>query len=278
MATRPHGHNFFSTAPSAGGIISAMPDPMEGAAAVPAAVPVVVPAADAAPPAAELGYATPGANRESKRAARRALVASAALLVVATAAGALLQAFDDAAGRLGLSRYATPVAFGVAAAAVVAVLALGARRAGSPVWQTVLAAVLVFGAWLAALSLFDASPLRRTVGFITGNETPPQHAFNRFVMRLFLCWVTVGIVGGAGLLLSRRREVFGWMLISLAAGFCSATLWGGYLLAGRAAWLRVLKWPKLLSTVLLVVMFVCLVRLLAAAMRDVARERAHSAG
>lgn len=244
-----------------------MPDSMEGAAPVPMAV-----------PAAELGYATPKANRESRRAARRALLASVVLLVVAMAAGAALQVFDDAAGRLGLSRYATPVAFGVAAAAVVAVVALVGRIAGSPVWQTVLAAVLVAGAWLAALSLFDASPLRRTVGHIYGNETPQQHAFNRFVMRLFLCWVTVGIVGGAGLLLSRRRGVFGWMVAGLAAGFCSATLWGGYMLTGRAAWLRVMKWPKLLSTVLLVVMFVCLVRLLAGAMRDVARARGARGG
>ena len=246
-----------------------MPDPIEGAAAVP----VALPGAEPAPPAAELGYATPGANHETKRAARRTLLASIILLVVATAAGAALQAFDDAAGRLGLSAYATPVAFGIAATAVVAVVALVGRVAGSPVWQTVLAAVLVLGAWLAALSLFDASPLRRTVGFITGNETPQQHAFNRFVMRLFLCWVTVGIVGGAGLLLSRRREVFGWMVAGLAAGFCSAVLWGGYMLAGRAEWLRVMKWPKLLSTVLLVVMFVCLVRLLAAAIGDLTRGR-----
>ena len=198
-------------------------------------------------------------------------MASAGILAIA-AAGVGLQVMDDAAGRLGFSRYAVLVAFAAGAAAVVAVAALAARRAGSPVWQTVLAAVLVAGAWVAAMWLFDASPLRRTVGYIYGNETPEQLAYNLFAMRLFLCWATTTIVAGASVLLSRRGADLLWVGICFVLGLCSAVLWGGYLLAGHAAWLRVAKWPKLMSSVMLLLLLVALVRLLAGAMRNVGRR------
>lgn len=170
----------------------------------------------AAPP---LGYATAGADRDSTRAARRALA-----------------------------------------------------WAGSPDWQTVLAAVLVVGAWVVAMWLFDASPLRRTVGYIYGNETPEQLAYNLFAMRLFLCLATTTIVAGASLLLSRRGADLLWVGICFVLGLCSAVLWGGYLLAGHAAWMRVAKWPKLMSSVFVLLLLVALVRLLAGAMRHVGRR------
>jgi hypothetical protein len=207
-----------------------------------------------------------------KVAARRALAWAGILVFVAAAVGVGLQAMDDAASRLGLSRYAIVAAFGAAAAGVVAVAGLGARRAGSPVWQTVLAAVLVAGAWVAALWLFDASPLRRTVGYIYGNETVEQLAYNHFAMRLFLCWATTTIVAGASLLLSRRGADLLWVGICYVLGLCSAALWAGYLLAGHAAWMRVAKWPKLMSSVFLLLLLVALVRLLAGAMRNVRRR------
>ena len=189
------------------------------------------------------------------------------LACVAALAGAAFQAMDDAGTHSRLSRQIMVGLFVAMAASLVAAGALVGRRAGEPARVTVIASALVFVAWLAALWLFDASPLRRRVGYVYGNEAPRQLAFNGFAMRLFLCWATTIVVAGAALLLARRRQEFAWAGVAAALGLASAAAAALGRMGGELEWVRPPKWAKLASTALLLLLFVALVRLLAGAMR-----------
>ncbi len=214
-----------------------------------------------------LDYVPLDLQRAEARVVRKAVAIAVSVLLAGVALGAGLNALDDAA--TGARGHAAHAAFAIAAAAAVALLAVGAAaiaRARAAI--AVASVILVLAALLGSAVLFDLSPLRQSIGWIRGDETIAEQAMDRFAMRLYLCWTPTVIVGIASLLLSlRRRECIG-VAAALAVGLASAALWGVGPYAGRYRWLIPMKWPKLLSTGLVLLVLLLLCQLLAGAMES----------
>lgn len=214
-----------------------------------------------------LEYVPPDVWRAEALAVRKAIVVAVALLVTSVAVGVALNAVDDAAHHMrGHAAYA---AFALGAAAAIALLAIGAAAlARARAATAVLSVILVLLAVLGSQLLFNVSPLRHSIGWIRGDETLTEQATDRFGMRLYLCWTPSVIVGGASLLLWRSRRAYIGIVAVMAGGLGSAVLWGAEPYAVYHRWLLPLKWPKFLSTGLLLLVLLLLCQLLAGAIES----------
>jgi len=126
---------------------------------------------------------------------------------------------------------------------------------------SILVVVVVF---YVSMSLFELIPfLRETIGTARANQSAYTRALNSFLMRLYLCWLPTIVIGTIIALLVRRRVCIFWLAMSLTTGLISAVLWGFRLLPHTAWWMYWIKWPKLLSAGLLVLVFVMLTGFLA---------------
>ena len=219
------------------------------------------------PPAPLLEYVPPDVRRAEAQAVRKAIVVAVALLVASVAVGAALNAADDAAHHVrGHAAYA---AFALGAAAAIALLAIGAAAlARARAVTAILSVILVLLAVVGSQLLFNVSPLRHSIGWIRGDETVAEQATDRFAMRLYLCWTPSVIVGGASLLLWRGRRGYIGFAAAMAVGLGSAVLWGAEPYASYHRWLLPLKWPKFLSTGLLLLVLLLLCQLLAGAIES----------
>jgi len=126
---------------------------------------------------------------------------------------------------------------------------------------SILAVAVVF---YASMFLFGSIPfLRETIGTVRAGQSAYIRVVNSFCMRLYLCWLPTIITGAIIAVLVRRRACIFWLAMSLAIGLISAVLWGFRLLPYPAPWMYWIKWPKLLSAGLLVLVFVMLTGFLA---------------
>jgi uncharacterized membrane protein len=229
-----------------------------------------------AAPVPLLEYVPADLRRTEARAARKAIVIAVALLTASVTVGAALNAADDAAHRV--RRHAAYAVFVLGAAAAIALLSIGAAAlARARAVTAVLSVILVLLAVVGSQLLFNVSPLRHSIGWIRGDETVAEQATDRFAMRLYLCWTPTVIVGGASLLLWRSRRGYIGFAAAMAAGLGSAVLWGAQPYAGYHRWLIPLKWPKLLSTGLLLLVLLLLCQLLAGAIESFRHRHAHRA-
>jgi hypothetical protein len=221
-----------------------------------------------------LGYVGPNVRRAEARAVRKTIVMAVALLVASVVAGVALNAVDDAAHRV--RGYAAYGAFALSAAAAIALLAIGAAAlARARAVTAVLSVILVLLAVVGSQLLFNVSPLRHSIGWIRGDEMVAEQGTDRFAMRLYLCWTPSLIVGGASMLLSRgRRECIGFAA-AITVGLGSAVLWGAQPYAPYHRWLIPLKWPKFLSTGLLLLVLLLLCQLLAGAIESFRHRHAY---
>ena len=123
------------------------------------------------------------------------------------------------------------------------------------------ALVVIF---FVSMFLFKSMPLlRETIGTIRSGQSAQTRVSNAFLMRLYLCWVPTVIAGAIISLLTKRRACILWLSLSFAVGLTSAVLWGFNSLPRRAPWMYWMKWPKLLATGLLALLFVMLTGFLA---------------
>jgi hypothetical protein len=219
------------------------------------------------PPVPSLGYVSPDVRRAEARAVRKAILMTVALLVASVAVGAALNAADDAAHHVrGHVAYAV---FSLGAAAAIALLSIGAAGlARARAVTAVLSVILVLLAVVGSQLLFNVSPLRHTIGWIRGDETVAEQATDRFAMRLYLCWTPSVIIGGASLLLWCGRRGYIGFAAAMGVGLGSAVLWGAQPYAAYHRWLLPLKWPKFLSTGLLLLVLLLLCQLLAGAIES----------
>lgn len=125
----------------------------------------------------------------------------------------------------------------------------------------IIALVVIF---YASMFLFESIPLlRKTIGTIRSGQSAQTLVVHSFLMRLYLCWVPTVIAGVIISLLAKRRDLVLWLSASFSIGLISAVLWGFNRIPRPAPWMYWMKWPKLLSTGLLVLLFVMLTGFLA---------------
>jgi hypothetical protein len=140
-----------------------------------------------------------------------------------------------------------------------------------------LAVALLF---FLSMTVFRAVPaLRSTIGTIREGQSPWTTVQNAFAMRLYLCWIPTLLTALLTLCLVRLPAPLlkftaspspvrpPTRLLRFAApftlGLLSAFLWAFNYLERPAPWMYWMKWPKLLSTGLLALIFVTLAGLLA---------------
>jgi len=136
---------------------------------------------------------------------------------------------------------------------------------------------VLFTFFVTVLIFKNITLLREKIGVIHGDETFYISLRNAFLMRLYLCWVPTTIIGIAGLLLTRKRKCILLFCSSIGIGLLSAGLCGINRLRG-VPWLNFMKWPKLLSTGLLALVFVILVGLLSVAITNRSKAELSGAG
>ena len=125
----------------------------------------------------------------------------------------------------------------------------------------VITLVVIFG---ASMFLFESIPLlRETIKTVRSGQSAQTSVVHSFLMRLYLCWVPTVIAGVIISILAKRRDLILWLSTSFGIGLISAVLWGFDRIPRRAPWMYWMKWPKLLSTGLLALLFVMLTGFLA---------------
>jgi hypothetical protein len=197
------------------------------------------------------------------------IIFAAALVLVAIGTGAWLTVFKDAVAgrdfRNSMPRLAWQVMYlgaGIGCLAILAMVIAKLFRVGRLLTGLCLIASVVI--FYASMFLFQSIPfLRETIGTIRTGQSARTLIVHSFLMRLYLCWVPTIIVGVIISLLAKRRACILWLSVSFAVGLISAVLWGFTNLPRPAPWMYWMKWPKLLSTGLLALLFVMLTGFLA---------------
>lgn len=201
--------------------------------------------------------------------ATRTTVVTAVLVIVSIAVGAWFTVFDDAvSGRAFMQqmpRIIGPLLYVGGAVGCLGVLAVVVGPLFRVRWlaafSSCIAMMLIF---FASVYLFDAIPaLRETIGRSHPGQSGRTMALNALCMRLYLCWTPTVMTGIVVAAVGRRRGRILALAASLAIGLLSAALWGLNYLPSEARWMYAMKWPKLLSTGLLALVFVILTGVLA---------------
>ena len=197
------------------------------------------------------------------------IVFAVALVLVAIGIGAWLTVFKDAVAgrdfRNSMPGFAWQVLYFGAGIGCLAILAMVVAKLFrvSRLLAGLCMVVLIIIFW-ASMFLFHSIPLlRETIGTIRPGQSAQTLVAHSFLMRLYLCWVPTVIAGAIMFLSAKRRACILWLSVSFAIGLISAVLWGFNNLPRPAPWMYWMKWPKLLATGLLALLFVMLTGFLA---------------
>jgi hypothetical protein len=191
------------------------------------------------------------------------------LVIVAIGIGAWLTVFKDAVAgrdfRNSMPKFAWLVMYVGAGIGCLAILAMVVaklfRVSRLLAGLCMIVSVMIF---YVSMYLFQSIPLlRETIGTIRSGQSAQALVINSFLMRLYLCWVPTVIVGVVISLLAKCRDLILWLSASFGIGLISAVLWGVNHISCPAQWMYWMKWPKLLSTGLLALLFVMLTGFLA---------------
>jgi hypothetical protein len=197
------------------------------------------------------------------------IIFAVVLVLVAIGIGAWLTVFKDAVAgrdfRNSMPRLAWLVMYlgaGIGCLAILAMVVAKLFRVGRLLaGLCMIASVVIF---YVSMYLFDSIPLlRETIGTIRSGQSAQTLAVHSFLMRLYLCWVPTVITGVIISLLAKRRDLILWLSVSFGIGLISAVFWGFNRIPRPAPWMYWMKWPKLLSTGLLALLFVMLTGFLA---------------
>ncbi|MHC4170373.1 MAG: permease prefix domain 1-containing protein [Planctomycetota bacterium] len=197
------------------------------------------------------------------------IVFAVGLILVAIGVGAWMTVFKDAvAGRdfsSSMPRLAWLVMYLGASVGCLAILAMVVaalfRVSRLLAALSIIAVVVIF---YVSMYLFHViPPLRETIGTIRAGQSGETRVINSFLMRLYLCWVPTVMTGAIMAMLARRRAYILWLSACFGTGLVSAVLWGLNSVTRPAPWMYWMKWPKLLATGLLALVFVMLTGLLA---------------
>lgn len=201
-------------------------------------------------------------------------LAATLCVVLSVAVGAWFTIFKDAvAGRefmsrlpemIGMTLYAGGFFGSLAILGVIVAVIFRVRKSVS-----IAAFIVVAIIFYASMNVFSAIPaLRETIGTIRGGESEYTLVLHAFCMRLYVCWVPTLVTGIIIAVLVRRRAYLLWGAATLIIGLLSSLLWGFNHLIYKAPWMYWMKWPKLLSTGLLALVFVMLAGFLARAIAE----------
>jgi hypothetical protein len=205
------------------------------------------------------------------------------LIILTVVVGAWFNFFDDMVSGLSFARtmpdYMRAILYLGGAIGCIVVLSLIARKLfHTRMILVIFSALFVLFTFFVTVLIFkNITLLREKIGVIHGDETFYISLRNAFLMRLYLCWVPTTIIGIAGLLLTRKRKCILLFCSSIGIGLLSAGLCGINRLRG-VPWLNFMKWPKLLSTGLLALVFVILVGLLSVAITNRSKAELSGAG
>lgn len=197
------------------------------------------------------------------------IIFAVVLVLVAIGIGAWLTVFKDAVAghdfRNSMPKLAWLVMYlgaGVGCLAILAMVVAKLFRVSRLLASLcMIASVMIF---YTSMFLFESIPLlRETIGTIRSGQSAQTLVAHSFLMRLYLCWVPTVIAGVIISLLAKRRDLILWLSASFGIGLISAVLWGFNRIPRPAPWMYWMKWPKLLSTGLLVLLFVMLTGFLA---------------
>lgn len=197
------------------------------------------------------------------------IIFAVVLVLAAIGIGAWLTVFKDAvAGRdfrnsmPRLAWLAMYLGAGVGCLAILAMVVAKLFRVSRLLAGLCMIVLVVI--FYASMFLFKSIPLlRETIGTIRPDQSAQTLVVHSFLMRLYLCWVPTVIAGVIISLLAKRRDLILWLSASFGIGLISAVLWGFNVIPRPAPWMYWMKWPKLLSTGLLVLLFVMLTGFLA---------------
>lgn len=201
--------------------------------------------------------------------AASAIALGVLLVIISVVIGAWFNIFDDAVSGTdfvkSLPAMIWPVLYIGAGIGCLAILAMVvAKLFGVSRLLAGLCMIALVVIFCASMFLFKSIPLlRETIGTIRSGQSAQTRVVNAFLMRLYLCWVPTVIAGVIISLLAKRHDLILWLSASFGTGLISAVLWGVNRIPRPAPWMYWMKWPKLLSTGLLALLFVMLTGFLA---------------
>ena len=197
------------------------------------------------------------------------IISAVALILVAIGIGAWMTVFKDAvAGRdfyNSMPRLAWLVLYlggGIGCLAILAMVVARLFRVSRLLAGLCMVALIAIF-WVSMFLFHSIPPLRETIGTIRPGQSGKTDVTNAFLMRLYLCWAPTVITGIIMFLLAKRRACILWLSASFGTGLISAVLWGLNSLPRPVPWMYWMKWPKLLATGLLALVFVMLTGFLA---------------
>jgi hypothetical protein len=175
--------------------------------------------------------------------------------------------------------YISSMLFAVAALLVLAIIATHVR--GGRVGTAIFAVAIICVAEIAAMYIFNHSPLRNAIGMIRSGDSDLTRMENAFFMRLYFCGASLAFVSVCSLLLSPRRTI----VLCIIAGWCIGLLCAVLHAFSRAAgtpmmpmpWTYWMHWPDLLASGLRMTLIVLMAVTLAWAITE-RRNSAQSPG
>ncbi len=204
----------------------------------------------------------------------RMAVAGVACVAISVSVGAWFQVFNDFVSSQRFME-STPAMVGPTiyvggcagcAALLIVVLAnvFRVRKSLATAVGVIVASVVV-----ASVLSFGVLTPHLPTDIVRGEGTDFTRFVGAFFARLYLCWVPTFTTGLAMFILARRRRAcLSWLGAALATGFLSAIVIGINSMPYKAWWMYSTKWPTLLATGLLTLVFVMLAGFLARALAE----------
>ncbi len=203
----------------------------------------------------------------------RMAVAGLACVVISVAVGAWFQVFDDtfSSHRFvgSLPEMVEPTLYvGGLVGSLVFLAAVVASIFRARKSLAIVSSIIVLLVFWASGWVFDTMVAPRLLGDFQGRETEYIRLVDSFSRRLYLCLVPTLVTGTLIWILAGRRAYLSWLGLVLAAGLLSTLFACIDGLPYRSPWEYSTKWPKLLATGLLTLVFVMLAGFLARAIAE----------